>query len=459
MKSEPAIPRTRVYLALILVFGLVLRFFDLVQASAIEMDGVAYARIADHFVHGAFGQALHDVFSPFYPVLIGIAYFLVPDLEVAGRCVSLLFGMLLICLCYAFFKRMLGEKKALYGAFFVAIHPYLVQYSALVLSESLATFLFVAAVFLFYKGWTEERGVPLAISGFLIALTYLTRPEYIVYYVPFALLLFARKRIMHTALFLSSPAVLAALYIGYLRLQTGLWIVSNKATSSPFVALTTGVTNIPAVAYHLCAALFPPFLLLLILGFRGIDRQYRNLLITLLVFHVLSLALVGHSTRRYSVEFVPLLLLFCAQGAAVAKDFLRRYRHGLFLSLALTLLLIAICLQPRTVALEQKRAAEKQAGLFMRDHAPGKTIAARLPLVSFYSKGRWVQIPDSDCLFRDCTTTGVFLQAERADYFVLDDKLQKVCPGLSACLTLFPIIADFKNRDGFVRIYRLTDSD
>lgn len=459
MKSELVIPRARVYLALILIIGFALRLFDLVQASAIEMDGVSYARITEQFVHGAFGQGLHDVFSPFYPVIIGIAYFLIPDLEMAGRCVSLLFGMLLIYLCYVFFKRMLGEKKALYGAFFVAIHPYLVQYSALVLSESLATFLFTAAVFLFYRGWAEERGAPLAISGFLIALTYLTRPEYIVYYVPFPLLLLARKRIAHTAVFLASPAVLAALYIGYLRLQTELWIVSNKATMSPFVPLTTGIANIPLVAYHLCAALFPPFILLLILGFRSIDNKYRNLLITLLVFHVLSLSLIGHSTRRYSVEFVPLLLLFSSQGMVVATDFLQRYRHKVLLSSALTLVLLAICLQPRTIALERKRAAEKQAGLFMRQYQPGKTIAARLPLVPFYSKGRWIQVPDNDCPFPGCGTMRSSLQAQGTDYFVLDDKLQRLCPELSACLSVFPIIADFKNRDGFVRIYRLANHE
>jgi 4-amino-4-deoxy-L-arabinose transferase-like glycosyltransferase len=459
-RKPVAAPLARVWLALILFFGLTLRLFDFVQASAIEMDGVAYARIADHFIRGAFGEALHDVFSPFYPVFIGLAYFLIHDLEVAGRCVSLVFGMLLIYFCYVFFKRMLGEKKALYGAFFVAIHPYLVQYSALVLSESLATFLFVITVFLFYKGWTEEKGAPLAISGFTVALTYLTRPEYIVYYVPFALLLLARKRVVHATLFLASPAVLAALYIGYLRIQTGLWIVSNKATLSPFVPLTTGISNIPAVAYHLCAALFPPFILLLILGFRGLDNRYRTLLITLLVFHVLSLALIGHSTRRYSVEFVPLLLLLSAQGAGVARDFLRRYRrHGVLLSSALTLLLLLSCLQPRTIALEKKRAAEKQAGLFMRDYAPGKTIAARLPLVPFYSKGRWVQVLDTSCPFPDCMTMRASVQAQGADYFVLDNKLQVICPELSACLSPFPAIADFKNRDSFVRIYRLTNRE
>jgi 4-amino-4-deoxy-L-arabinose transferase-like glycosyltransferase len=458
-QNSEMLPRARLYFALILLFGLALRLFDLIQAPAIEMDGVAYARIADHFLRGAFGQGLHDVFSPFYPFFIGLAYFLVHDLEVAGRCVSLIFGMLLICLCYPFFKRMLGEKKALYGAFFVAIHPYLVQYSASVLSESLATFLFVATVLLFYKGFVERKSIPLAFSGFLIALTYLTRPEYIVYYVPFTLLLLARKRIAHTAVFLASPTVLAALYIGYLRLQTGLWIVSNKATMSPFVPLTSGIVNIPIVAYHVCAALFPPFFLLLLIGLRGADREYKVLLISLLVFHILSLSVIGHSTRRYSVEFVPLLLLFSSQGMAVATDFLRKYRHRVLLSSALFLLVLASCLQPRTMALEKKRAVDKQAGLFIRQYGTGRTIAARLPLVSFYSKGQWIQIPDTSCVFQDCATMRTSPQAQKADYFVLDDKLQKLCPELNACLSPFPVMADFKNRDGFIRIYRLTKGD
>ncbi len=450
-------PRTRLYFALILLLGLALRLFDLVQAPAIEMDGVAYARIADHFLHGALGQGLHDVFSPFYPVFIGLGYFFVHDLEVAGRFASLFFGMLLICLCYPFFKRMLGEKKALYGAFFVAIHPYLVQYSASVLSESLATFLFVTTVFLFYKGFVEKKSIPLAFSGFLIALTYLTRPEYIIYYVPFALLLLVRKRIAHTAVFLATPTILAALYIGYLRLQTGLWMVSNKATMSPFVSLASGVVNIPVVTYHQCAALFPPFVLLLLIGLRGIDREYGFLLISLLFFHVLSLSVIGHSTRRYSVEFVPLLLLYSAQGMAVADDFLRKHRHRLFLSSALFLIVLASCLQPRTMALEKKRALDKQAGLFLLQYDPGRTIAARLPLASFYSKSRWLQIPDTSCVLQHCTDVRALSETLKADYLVLDDRLQKLCPEVNACLDPFPLIADFRDRDGFIRIYRLTD--
>jgi len=100
----------------------------------------------------------------FAPGLVGLA----------GRVTPLVFGILLIFLCFRFTRARWGLKTGAWAATLVALHPYMAQYSVRVLSESLATFLFTASIFCFYKGWTTEKTGDLLWSGILLACAYLT---------------------------------------------------------------------------------------------------------------------------------------------------------------------------------------------------------------------------------------------------------------------------------------------
>ncbi|HME44868.1 MAG TPA: glycosyltransferase family 39 protein, partial [Syntrophorhabdales bacterium] len=333
MKQTP-VPARGCWLILIMILALGVRGLNIIYARAIEMDGVAYAQIAEHFASGAFGEALKNIFPPFYPLVISLFRVVVPDMELAGRLASLVCGLLLVYGAYLALKRFLGSAKALWGAFFIAVHPYLIGCSAQVLSESLATLLFAATVFFFFVGYTEKSSWRITLSGFLLVLTYLTRPEYVVYYVPFGAFLVYRRRLSHTAALFAPFMLLGLAYIVYLRVATGLWIVSGKATHLQFVSLLAASVNVPIVAFHFFAALFPPFILLLIPGFGRAQRPFRNLVIGLAIFHVLSLACVGHSTRRYSVEFIPLLMVFVVEGWYVVRAYAEQLTHGRALWLA-----------------------------------------------------------------------------------------------------------------------------
>src|SRR5208283_1474018 len=121
-------------------------------------DGISYATMAEQFSKGLFGQALGSVFPPFYPLFIALFHFAIPDVELAGRLVSLVFGMVTIYVSFLFARRLLhDETKAAWVAFLLAFQPYLVRYSGAVLSESIAVFLFAVTVFAFYVGWREGR--------------------------------------------------------------------------------------------------------------------------------------------------------------------------------------------------------------------------------------------------------------------------------------------------------------
>lgn len=450
--------RTWVWLILILLLGFGVRSLDIANARAIEMDGFSYAQIAEHFANGAFSQALINVFPPFYPLTIALFHLVIPDIEMAGRMVSLACGLLLICGSYLALKRFFDAEKALWGAFFIAIHPYLARYSAQVLSESLATLLFVATVFFFYVGYREKSGWRIALSGFLLTLTYLTRPEYVVYYIPLAAFLLSRRRLLHTAALFFPFIALGFTYIIFMRIETGFWMVSGKVMANPFVSLITASINIPVVTFHLFAALFPPFILLLIPGFTRVERPYRSLVVVLSIFHVLSLACVGHSTRRYSLEFVPLPMVFVVEGWYAVRAYAERFKHGRMLCLSAAILIALLGLSQGIESPNEGRALFKRAGLFLLQYDPGTNIASRLPLPSFYGRSAWIDVSSTCTQLAECPGFVHHLETRGAKYFLLDDKMVSECPWLDGCAAAFPLVANFSNREGFMRIYRVQSS-
>jgi Gpi18-like mannosyltransferase len=79
------------------------------------MDGISYAWMAENFARGSFNEGLKGYFHPFYPIFMAIFSFVVGDMEINGRLLSLIFGILLIYFTFVLLKRFFGEKKALYG--------------------------------------------------------------------------------------------------------------------------------------------------------------------------------------------------------------------------------------------------------------------------------------------------------------------------------------------------------
>jgi hypothetical protein len=447
--------RQKMCLVGILLLGLALRLIDLANTSAIEIDGVAYAQIAEHFSNGALRLALKNIFPPFYPLTIALFHLFIPDLELAARLVSLVCGLLLIYGGFVAFRRFFGEKKAAYGAFFIAIHPYLVRYSAQALSESLATLLFASAVFLFYRGRMENNGWGIVLSGFLLALTYLTRPEYIVYYVPFAALLLYRRKLSHTAVLFLPCIILVLTYIVYTRIDTGLWMLARKGLVSSVVPPLTAFKNTPTVAYHFFAALFPPFIVLLILGVKGSERSFLGLMIVLSVFHVASLACVGHSTRRYSVEFVPLLMVFVVEGWYVMRTYVARFRSGVALPCGILVFVTLLAFSQGITGPNEGRELFKKAGTLLLQQDQGAKIAARLPLVSFYAKGEWIDISVWPHGTANCIALSGLLARQGTKYVIFDEEVKKELPSLEDCLARFPVVAGFGDDKRFVKIYRV----
>ena len=76
------------------------RFFVAVNTEVIAVDSVEYVRLAKAFASGDYMGALDVKRPPLYPALMGLASFIIPDLPLAGRLVSLVFGALTAVLVY-----------------------------------------------------------------------------------------------------------------------------------------------------------------------------------------------------------------------------------------------------------------------------------------------------------------------------------------------------------------------
>jgi 4-amino-4-deoxy-L-arabinose transferase-like glycosyltransferase len=462
--------KIKYWLLLIISAGIALRIFDLIMVPPIDLDGIEYARIAKLFADGDFGSGIKSMRVPFYPMMVACFHLLVGDIELAGRLVSLFFGLLLIPLCYLFVRRIFDEEGALFAAAVVAIHPYLVRYSVFVLSESMATFLFTASVFSFYRGWMEKKLPFLACSGVLLTLAYLTRPEYLIYFVPLAGILIVReRRYLHAGVFVVSFLWLAAAFVIFVRLDTGFWVIDRRmllwqqqadgvesslryliGAMSPLGALT----NLPAVIAHFCEAICIPFFFLACFGFAGMQKPYRVLLLMLVATHILGRSFVPHSTERYSVEFIPIVMVLAGEGARVVGASLSRCRHGKLLA---TLFFFAIVLVAFVVGLnarEPRRELEKQAGLLLRSKG-AKVVAARFPRSTFYARADWIDLTKMAETTGNCQKLMEGLRVHKVEYMVSDRGMERDTPLVRNCLAGATPIASFVDHENYVRVYGL----
>ena len=458
---------------LILTLAFALRFFDLINAAVIEMDGIGYVAMGENFIKGEVLEALKDISHPLYPLFLGVFHLFISDPEFAGRIVSLVFGMFLIYVSFIFFKRFFGEKKALYAAFLMAIHPYLVRYSAQVLTESLAIFLFTASILFFYKGWVEKDIKNIGFSGFFLALTYLTKAEYIIYCLPFSILLLKEKRYFHVIILLLVLLIFSFPYIYYIKMETGVWTITKKVCLSenvsdigtieytyalPFQSLFDLVKRAPFVAYNFFLAVVPLFFMLIVLGFKRMNNPYRTLSVMLVVLHLLARTVIhSHSTRRYSVEFVPFLLIFGVEGLYALKDLLGRYRNGKKLYLGALIILIISSVVQGITFLQKGRVIHKEAGISLSKFGAGNKIVEFLPVATYYAKGEWVNISIFHNDIKNCNIFIANMRQKGVNFFIFDYRMYSKYPSVESCLSKMTFVEELKEKDKFVKIYKLSD--
>jgi hypothetical protein len=101
------------------------------------------------------------------------------------------------------------------------------------------------------------------------------------------------------------------------------------------------------------------------------------------------------------------------------------------------------------------RALQKQAGLFLLSYDPGSTIAARLPLAAFYSKGKNVNLLTEMSVRNGQKQLQTMLAEKQVRYMVVDEKTKSQLPVLRDYLSKTKMIWSTGDTSTFVGIYRI----
>jgi 4-amino-4-deoxy-L-arabinose transferase-like glycosyltransferase len=397
----------------IVCLGFFVRLYVVLNAVTVSPDSTRYLHFAGKFAQGDYRGGLDTVIPLFYPLTVALASVIFQDLELSGRVVSLVFGTLAIPVSFYLGRLIYNERVGLFAAFFAAVHPYMVRYSADALAEGLYYFLAPVAVLIGLKA-VRGMGVGwMSLAGLFSALAYLTRPEGVGLMVIISLwALFYNLRLLkddwgkRLGMVASGWAVfilIAIPYLLYIYQDTGGFAISGKlsfgSTLSSIKGLPFNGQKLVAFLKNLPGAFSVPFF---VLFFYGLFKRRRDgftpaeyYLMTILVsFWFLYLCVLPQ--RRYFVELMPMALVFAATGFYYVEHWLKgRVKEKAHLAAALLLLLItAVQLPKGMVSLHANRLPERLAGEWLEGHEDGPfTIMARKPIVAFYAGGNYLRLP------------------------------------------------------------------
>jgi hypothetical protein len=162
----------------VLALAVAARSAALATREQVEGDGVHYASLARQALIGDFSGLANPYWSNLWPgVIAGTAAATGLDVVAAGRAASFVSGLALVLLTGAIASRVFGRVEGTLAAVLAAAHPWLVQFSALVFTESFFAML-MAALVLGGLALLDDPSPRLALgAGVLAGAGLLTRPE------------------------------------------------------------------------------------------------------------------------------------------------------------------------------------------------------------------------------------------------------------------------------------------
>jgi hypothetical protein len=337
--------------------------------SVLSPDGVNYAQLARAFAAGNFRAGMSAYFPPLYPALVALSSHVFRDVEFAGRFVSIVAGAALCVPSYLLTRAWYGRREARIAAIVVALHPLLVYYSSVLLTEATYTLLFTCGVLAGWRALVGGGARAHFSTGAIFGACYLLKPEAAGFVVLLVALRAATNfygarrratratndrvsqtvhvRAAQTARDCAALAccflIFALPYMIYLHQQLGAWTISGKLAghlwqgggragefktaslvpnfASALVQTAKGLRG----EYELLALIFsPPFVALAALGlFRAAwsrKRLLRELYLATFVVATLAGYAVTLPNIRFLVPMLPILICWLARGVVEIED-------------------------------------------------------------------------------------------------------------------------------------------
>lgn len=179
-------------------------------------------------------------YTPLYPIVSGLVWLLVRDLEMASKVCFVLFGTLTLIPVYLLSRRIYGWREASATAALLAVLPALTSYVFYwgSMTEPLYFFLVFWAAYASLMALQINRWPTYVAAGALFSLAYLARPEGLVFLAAvWAFLLVARlcdrsswhwRTAGNLIIMLVAFLIVASPYLLYLHKETGHWTFTGK---------------------------------------------------------------------------------------------------------------------------------------------------------------------------------------------------------------------------------------
>ena len=465
-------------LLILVIISMALRILFLKDRMFIDVDGTIYAILGKNLLSGygyMYNGNVDTIFPPFYPLMIGLIWKIIGNLELSSFVVSILAGSFMLLPVFLLANQMYGRRVAILSSIITIIYWPLLVYSTRSLSEALFCFLIAIAMYLGYRV-TKESGLRhIIVLGLVLGCAYLTRPEGFLFFL-YILAFFSISKIcqigkgdfIKIVTFIAIFSVFLFSYMSFLHNYTGRWQLSSKTdavlvmsdfdvkiTNDPlayeknrylledpsryFRQKTTGhhlkryIKNI-RFQYWAFLYLVEPWLIAFIcigLFRKSWDNQRRKKEIYLLGLWLPSLVIpLFWVSTRFLMPFLSIIVLWTANGIVGLTDWASEtfhHRRGRKIVIAViivasTLLFLKDSFKEYVVSKNEMPYEYKEMGVWLKQNIDGiehKVIMSRRPFVSFYAGSKWISIPygvNSLDLLN-------FLKKETVEYLIIDERL------------------------------------
>jgi hypothetical protein len=235
------------YVWILLIISLSVRIYLSFFTYVIRNDSVAFMQNARYFAGGDFLSGLRHDYHPLYSFLMAVMYKVIPDMEISGTIVSVLFGTLTVIVFYLIGKSVFDRKISFVSSVILALHPYAVRFSVDIISESTYFFFFILALGLGFFAIVKRKYYLFALTGICAALAYLARPEgigIILIVVGWCILkdltkfkIVWKEKLVSILILATSFLVFSMPYLVYIKKETGVWHLTKKKDLSKIVGV------------------------------------------------------------------------------------------------------------------------------------------------------------------------------------------------------------------------------
>ena len=458
------------------------------------------------FASGDFYGVLDTYWAPVYPILIGLLSAFIDSPVVPAAIVSMVAGSLVVSLTYVLVRQSYGRPEAFVAAALAVFFPHMINSVVMIGSENVYMVFVLGFLIVAWKALRDNSTVLHLLTGLILGLAYLTRPEAIGYPIYFVLVVlvynfwlkrpFLRNSLPQVAALLLGFFLFAAPYIFYLRGETGKWTISGKTEINALMAKvgdSPELENVggspsqkPARVFlkyfllnlvevnKIVPVMFPPLLFLLVgLGlFRNAwDKKRLEREVFLILFCLVTV--LGYAAAvaqlRYFLILLPILFGWSACGIVNFTKWLHDSAQGqvgrkasALLSppslVALSIIAVYLYVLPLNFYMRSTERSweisgyeERDAGLWLKQNAKPDSLifsASRRPV--FYSEAR--QLPPTTTEIAEIMAA---IKEQKVDYIVTSERSLKRNPYLKGFDDIlrtdpaFELVYDNAERQGY----------